>query len=83
MTGPQPEAVRGDDPAHGPAAYEALRRETQQAILKAFVVKPWHIGLAPVPRRIRIWHKLTFWRWRTIRRYRRKAKGEPIVLEDW
>jgi len=58
---------------------EAVRAD----ILRAFGLQPWQIGLAPVPRRIRIWRKVSFWRLRAVRRYRRKAHGEPTVLEDW
>jgi hypothetical protein len=32
----------------------------REATLRAFDLKPWDAGLAPVPLRVRIWRKLTF-----------------------
>jgi hypothetical protein len=44
----------------------------QRQILAAFGVKPWLVGLAPTPWRIRIWNRITFARWRTHRRLARE-----------
>ena len=46
MTGPH-----ADD---GKLIPDALREELRDDILMAFDVKRWHVGLAPVPRWIRI-----------------------------
>ena len=35
--------------------HDAMRSALQQQILDAYGLKAWHIGLVPVPRRIRIW----------------------------
>ncbi len=34
--------------------------DVQAAVLRAFGLKPWDAGLAPVPLRARIWRRLTF-----------------------
>lgn len=54
-----------------------MPRPARDDILRAFDLKPWHIGLAPVPLRVRIWHRITLARWRgqrAIARDRRFAR---------
>jgi len=43
----------GFEPYYTPEA-QAVHDALQQEIMRAFDVKPWHIGLAPVPRWVRI-----------------------------
>lgn len=43
---------------------EAFAARLREGTLRAFGVKPWDIGLEPVPRRVRFWRKITFARWR-------------------
>lgn len=47
--------------------HDAMREAVRADILRAFGLKPWHIGLAPVPRHIRIWRTVT------LAKRRRKA----------
>jgi len=54
-------------PEQGQVIPDALRKQMQAEILKAFDLKPWHAGLAPVPWRVRVWRKISFARWRVSR----------------
>lgn len=64
-------AVSGHQVLADPAA-DAAAKAMRDQILAAYGLKPWHIGLAPVPRHIRIWDKITFARRRAKRRTRRE-----------
>lgn len=44
--------------------HDAMREAVRADVVRAYGLKPWDIGLAPVPRRIRIWRKITLARWR-------------------
>lgn len=54
-----PAAVMLDCKPYTAEEHEAFKREIQREVLKAFGLKPWHVSLAPIPRRIRIWNKIT------------------------
>lgn len=58
----------GDEDDPDPVLAGALRAATCTDIARAFGLKPWHVGLAPVPWRVRLWRKITLARWRARRR---------------
>ena len=35
-----------------------FKAEVQRDILRIYGLKPWHVGLKPVPARVRLWHWL-------------------------
>lgn len=51
------------------------RQAMQAQIMDAFGVKPWLVGLAPVPWPTRVWHQVTFARWRGRRMIAREARA--------
>lgn len=57
---------------------EDAREAVRADILRAFGLKPYEVGIAPVPRRVRIWNKITFARWRV-----RLADGYCLLRHQW
>ena len=43
---------------------EEFGERLKAGILTAYGLKPWHVGLAPVPRRVRFWRVVTLARLR-------------------
>jgi hypothetical protein len=57
---------------------ETLREAVRADILRAFGLKPWDIGLAPVPWRVKLWRTVTFARLRI-----RLADGPCLLRHRW
>lgn len=57
-----------------PAEVDAMKATAARDILAAYHLKPWHTGTAPVPRRVRLWRKVTLARWRARWMLRRGAR---------
>ena len=56
-----------------------VRQAMQDEILTLFDLKPWHIGAAPIPWHVRIWHTITLARLRARLATWREQRHEP----DW
>ena len=71
-----PIRARRDESGEGVIVPDTFHEHLQAEILKAFNLKPWHVGLAPVPWRVRVWNKVSFARWQAQRRFDREEAEE-------
>lgn len=62
------------------AEHQAFIKQLQRDTLSAFGLKPWNVGLSPVPLYVRIWRKLTFSRRRV--KWMRAADKIHCLLGD-
>jgi hypothetical protein len=47
--------------AESDRADDQLRDQLQREVLRTYGLKPWDVGLVPVPRRVRAWRKACGW----------------------
>lgn len=67
---------------------ERFRCDLQRTVLRAYGLKPWDAGLAPVPWRVRIWRAVTFARrrgtaidWRSYNAAEAQARAAKEAYE--